>query len=107
MNQKFVKPIVVVNGRDLSTTLTYDFDIGRAQIDWGLECKLLECSYKITRPKFPPQHFSQINFMKIHKTLSNFIKGFRRNYGKSKSVGLLAPSSSSSRVKKSVNQRDS
>ena len=53
MNQNIVKPIVVVNGRDLSTTLTYDFDIARAQIDWGLGCKLLERSYKITRPKFP------------------------------------------------------
>ena len=48
MNQKFVKPIVVVNGKDLSTTSTYDFDIGRAQIDWGLGCKFLERSYKIT-----------------------------------------------------------
>ena len=36
MSPKFVKPILVDNGNDVSTTLSYNFDISREKVDCGL-----------------------------------------------------------------------
>ena len=87
MNLMFVKHFLVDNGSYLSTTLVYNFDIGRPKLDSGFQ-KFWGANFEVVTGKSHGQDFqkkfrhsfSQINLRKSHKVSLNFIELFRRYY---------------------------
>ena len=79
----------MVNDSDLSRTLAYNFIMSKVKVKPGVAARSLIKIFKNNQKQNKTkQSFILLNFGKIRKVSWNFIKGFRRYYGK-KAVGLL------------------